>query len=97
MIKKQIKIKQSASLLKAIGHPIRVEIILCLSQNRNLTVTELCNRLSIHQPILSLHLAVLRKQNVIKVKKEGKKSIYSILDISVKQITSIIYHTRNAN
>ena len=95
MINKENKIKQSASLLKAIGHPIRVEIILCLSRNRNMTVTELCNDLSIHQPILSLHLAVLRKQNVIKVKKQGKQSIYSISDISVKQIISIIYHTRS--
>tara|TARA_Y100001968_G_C19009704_1_gene549931 strand:+ start:274 stop:567 length:294 start_codon:yes stop_codon:yes gene_type:complete len=97
MINKENKIKQSASLLKAIGHPIRVEIILCLSRNRNMTVTELCNDLSIHQPILSLHLAVLRKQNVIKVKKQGKQSIYSISDISVKQIISIIYHTRSLN
>ena len=97
MINKENKIKQSASLLKAIGHPIRVEIILCLSRNRNMTVTELCNDLSIHQPILSLHLAVLRKQNVIKVKKQGKQSIYSISDISVKQIISIIYHTRTLN
>lgn len=97
MINKENKIKQSASLLKAIGHPIRVEIILCLSRNRNMTVTELCNDLSIHQPILSLHLAVLRKRNVIKVKKQGKQSIYSISDISVKQIISIIYHTRTLN
>ena len=91
---KENRIKQSASLLKAIGHPIRVEIILCLSRSRNLTVTELSYNLSIHQPIISLHLAVLRKHNIIKVKKEGKKSIYSIIDVSVKQIINIIYHTR---
>ena len=97
MINKENKIKQTASLLKAIGHPIRVDIILCLSRHRNMTVTALCNNLDIHQPILSLHLGVLRRHNVIKVKKEGKKSIYSISDISVKQIISIIYHTRNSN
>tara|TARA_Y100000739_G_C20228747_1_gene293407 strand:- start:239 stop:532 length:294 start_codon:yes stop_codon:yes gene_type:complete len=94
MINKEYKINQTASLLKAIGHPIRVDIILCLSQNRNLTVTELCNNLNIHQPILSLHLGVLRKQRVITVKKAGKKSIYSISDNSVTQIINIIYHTR---
>tara|TARA_B100000965_G_scaffold406400_1_gene445135 strand:- start:816 stop:1109 length:294 start_codon:yes stop_codon:yes gene_type:complete len=97
MINKEIKIKQTASLLKAIGHPIRVNIMLCLSRNRNMTVTELCNNLDVQQPILSLHLGVLRKQNVIKVKKDGKKSIYSISDISTKQIISIIYHTRILN
>ncbi|MAQ69752.1 MAG: hypothetical protein CMD23_01485 [Flavobacteriales bacterium] len=97
MINKDNRITQTASLLKAIGHPIRVDIILCLSQNRNMTVTELCNTLDVPQPILSLHLGVLRKLNVLAVKKSGKRSIYSVLDISVKQIINIIYHTRISN
>ena len=86
---------ESASLLKAIGHPIRVQIIIALSQNTNMTVTELSEDLSIHQPVMSLHLAILRKQNIIKVKKEGKHSTYSIVDISVKQIVNIAYNTRD--
>ena len=97
MINKDNRITQTASLLKAIGHPIRVDIILCLSQNRNMTVTELCNTLNVPQPVLSLHLAVLRKLNVLAVKKAGKRSIYSISDISVKQIINIVYHTRILN
>ena len=88
-------IKLSASLLKAIGHPIRVQIILALANHGDMTVTELTEYLQIDQPIMSLHLAVLRKFNVIMVTKDGKKSVYSILDNSVYQVVSIIYYTRN--
>ena len=61
----------------------------------DMTVTELTEYLQIDQPIMSLHLAVLRKFNVILVTKDGKKSVYSILDNSVYQVVSIIYYTRN--
>ena len=87
-------IKLSASLLKAIGHPIRVQIILTLTNHGDMTVTELTENLQIDQPIVSLHLAVLRKSNVILATKKGKQSVYSILDCSVQQVVSIIYYTR---
>jgi len=87
-------IKLSASLLKAIGHPIRVQIILTLANHGDMTVTELTENLQIDQPIVSLHLAVLRKSNVILATKKGKQSVYSILDCSVQQVVSIIYYTR---
>ena len=87
-------IKTSAAILKAIGHPIRVQIILALANNRELTVTDLSNQLSIEQPIMSLHLSILRKHFVISVKKKGKQSLYSIHDNSVKQAVNIIYQTR---
>ncbi len=94
MENKQDSILAAAKLLKSIGHPIRVKIIIALSQNGSMTVTKISNYLSIHQPVISLHLAVLRKQNVITVKRDGKKSYYSIEDISVKQIVNIAYNSR---
>ena len=72
------RIIESAALLKAIGHPIRVQIIRVLTDYTSMTVTQLSEFLLIDQPVMSLHLAILRKYNVIKVKKDGKKSVYSI-------------------
>ena len=92
---KENRITESAALLKAIGHPIRVQIIRTLSDYSYMTVTELSEFLSIDQPIMSLHLGVLRKYDVIKVKKDGKKSVYSISHISTKQIINIAYNTTN--
>jgi len=94
---KRNRIIQTASLLKAVGHPIRVRIMLCLSNNKEMTVTNLSESLSIPQPVMSLHLGILRKKHVINVIKQGKKSLYSISDISVKQAVNIIIQTRRAD
>ena len=89
-------IKSSASLFKSIGHPIRLKIILTLADHGEMTVTALTNYLKIDQPVMSLHLAVLRKANLILVRKQGKQSVYSILDKSTQQAVKIIYYTRNS-
>ena len=89
----QNNIVKSAALLKSMGHPIRLRIIITLSNNLQMTVTELSNYLCVDQPIMSLHLAVLRKHKIIKVEKEGKQSKYSILEKSMQQIALISYYS----
>ena len=86
---------KAAALLKSIGHPIRVLIIIALSQTNSMTVNSLSHKLNIEQPVMSLHLAILRKQNIIKVKRNGKQSDYSISNISVRQLINIAYHSSN--
>ena len=86
---------KAAALLKSIGHPIRVQIMIALSQKTSMTVNSLSQQLNIDQPVMSLHLAILRKKSIIKVKRNGKQSEYSISNISVKQIINIAYHSYN--
>ena len=87
-------IHDSAALLKAVGHPIRLSIILSLQDNYALTVSDLVDLLSIDQPVMSLHLGILRNCNIINAEKVGKQSIYSISNHSIKQIVSVIYNTQ---
>ena len=86
---------KAAALLKSVGHPIRVQIMIALSQKTSMTVSSLSHQLNIDQPVMSLHLAILRKKSIIKVKRIGKQSEYSISNISVKQIINIAYHSYN--
>ena len=95
MKKNKNYIIKAAALLKSIGHPIRVQIIIALSQTTSMTVNSLSHKLNIDQPVMSLHLAILRKQNIIKVKRNGKQSDYSISNISVRQLINIAYHSSN--
>ena len=83
-----------AALLKSIGHPIRVQIIRVLTNNSSMSVSELSANLSIDQPVMSLHLAILRKHNVIKAEKKGKQSFYFLSDINIQQIVSIAYYAK---
>ena len=83
----------SSSILKSLGHPIRISIVLSLSNNSQLTVSELCDRLLVSQPVMSLHLGILREKKIISVKKRGKQSLYSIVNHSVNQIVRVIYNS----
>ena len=84
---------KSAILFKAVGHPIRIKILRVLTQYNTMTVTELSHFLSIEQPVISLHLAILRKHSILKVQKKGKQSSYSILDMSLRQAVNLVYNT----
>ena len=97
MVDKKNKVLNAASILKSIGHPIRVEIILALSQRSHMNVTELSDFLGIEQPVMSLHLSILRKKNIITSIKEGTRSVYKINNNSIKQIIRIIYYSNSNN
>ena len=76
------KFFKSATVFKAIGHPIRVQIVRALSNTQSLTVTELTNVLSIDQPVMSLHLAILRKTQIISVE-QSSRNITKILNKNI--------------
>jgi len=97
MVDKKNKVLNAASILKSIGHPIRVEIILALSQRLHMNVTELSDFLGIEQPVMSLHLSILRKKKIITSIKEGTRSVYKINNNSIKQIIRIIYYSKSNN
>ena len=85
----------TANVFKSIGHPIRIKIILILYNKREVSVSEISQLLNVDQPIVSLHLSILKKSNVLNVRREGKMSYYSIGDNSVKQAVNLIFHSRN--
>jgi len=72
------KIERTAKRLNLMTHPMRVNIIQLLLQNKGLSVTEIYEKLKILQAEASHHLTLLKDFGVIKKVREGKKSIYFI-------------------
>lgn len=66
-----------ASILKMIGHPQRLSILYTLCQKPS-SVKDLQDQLKMPQSVLSQHLGLLRRANIVKRKKEGTLAIYSI-------------------
>nr|WP_320011609.1 metalloregulator ArsR/SmtB family transcription factor [uncultured Desulfobulbus sp.] len=64
------EINTIATLLKAIAHPIRLEILCCLRKGEH-SVTELQQAIQTTDGNLSQHLSVLRNQGVICSRKEA--------------------------
>ena len=89
------KLNYTASILKALGHPIRVGIIRRIHENQILSVTEIQELLNISQPVISLHLGILKKKGIISSSKKGKQSLYFIQKKSIIQVIQILYYDTN--
>ena len=73
-------ILKTAAMLKALGHPARVEIIRLIqaSQTQSLSVTEIQRHLGITQPETSKHLVLLKNISVLSCERKNGHSYYKI-------------------
>jgi ArsR family transcriptional regulator len=73
-------IRELAQVFKLLSDETRLRILfyLALSEEGELHVTELCNRLGQSQPAVSHHLALLRVSGLIESRREGKHNFYSV-------------------
>ncbi|MCK9218630.1 MAG: metalloregulator ArsR/SmtB family transcription factor [Bacteroidales bacterium] len=72
------KLETAASKLRAIAHPMRIAIIELLTNNKQLTVTEIYERLNIEQASASHHLNILKNKGLLASKRNGKMIYYSL-------------------
>ncbi len=67
---KDEQIDALAKILKSMSHPIRLKI-LCLLQNRELSVGDIRNQVETTNANISQHLNILRAQGIIDFRKEA--------------------------
>jgi len=84
------KARKASDFLKALSHENRL-LLLCLLAERERTVTELENILSLRQPMVSQQLARLRLDQLVTTRREGKAIYYSLATDDVRSIISVIY------
>ncbi|WP_193496019.1 ArsR/SmtB family transcription factor [Nitrincola alkalisediminis] len=68
---------EAARLLKALGNDSRL-LILCYLDGKELSVSELNACLDLSQSALSQHLAVLRRDGLVKTRRESQTIYYSL-------------------
>ena len=80
---------RASDVFQALSHPLRLSICFELSTGEQ-SVSQLCN--SLHQPqhSISQHLALLRKQSVVKARKQSRQVFYQISDPQVQKVLSCI-------
>ena len=69
------KIARYFYLLKDIR---RLRILVTLSSNKEMTVTELARALHISQPLVSFHLRPLRDHGLVRMRRAGREAYYSL-------------------
>ena len=68
----------AASMMKVLGHPIRISIIELLDDASKMSVTEIFKALKIEQAIASHHLNTLKNKRVLTSERVGKNTYYSV-------------------
>ena len=84
------EIEQLSDLLKSISHPIRLKI-LCLLEEREMTVGEIRNRVQTTHANVSQHLAILRSHGIIGFRRDANFIYNKIID---ERLTELIKHLR---
>jgi ArsR family transcriptional regulator len=75
-----------ATLLKSIAHPFRLQI-LCLLQDKEMTVGEISRTITTTEANISQHLSILRNQGILGTRKEANFIYNRITD---NRVTSLI-------
>jgi ArsR family transcriptional regulator len=78
-----------AEICGGLADPNRILILYTLSHNpRN--VTELCNELTMSQPLVSRHLKVLRERGMVTTERRGTVIIYSLANTKIVEALDLL-------
>lgn len=81
---------KAVGALKVLANEDRL-LLLCQLSQGEMCVSELEERLAIHQPTLSQQLGVLRAEGVVNTRREGKNIFYSVADPAMLEILAVLY------
>ena len=79
------KVEEVSALLKSIAHPLRLKI-LCLLQDRELTVGEIRKAVQTTNANVSQHLTIMRNQGIIVTRKNANFIYNRIADEKVVEL-----------
>src|SRR6476660_5722099 len=74
-----------AETFQALGDSSRVKIVWMLTQGEH-NVGDIARELSMSQPAVSHHLRTLRNLKLVKVRREGRTSYYSLDDLHIDHL-----------
>ena len=90
-LKKMLSYAENAcALMKVLANRDRM-MILCELSQRECCVSELEEKLEIYQPTLSQQLTVLRREKLVKTRREGKQIYYSLGSKEALAVIEVLY------
>jgi ArsR family transcriptional regulator len=86
-------VNEVASLLKACGHPLRLKLLCAIEKGEEACVSELWNCLEQSQPVVSQHLAVLKRRGIVASQVQGNRRVYTIVNPFVRDLIDSLHRT----
>lgn len=89
------KLESVAFVLKTIGHPTRLAIIMLLKEEERLSVNDICEGLGgIDQSLVSHHLSNMKFKGILSSNREGRNIYYSL---RLKEVLGVIDCVENCD
>jgi ArsR family transcriptional regulator len=86
-------VSEVASLLKACGHPLRLKLLCAIERGEEACVSELWNCLEESQPVVSQHLAVLKRRGIVSSQVKGNRRVYTIVNPFIRDLVNSLHRT----
>jgi DNA-binding transcriptional ArsR family regulator len=86
-----------AQKYKAIGHPIRLKILCLIAYQEVPCVGDIWRCLDQPQPVVSQHLAILKRNGIVSSEVKKTRRIYSISDPFIKNLIDAMIAEIRAN
>ena len=80
----------ASTLLKVLANPDRL-LLLCQMTQGEYCVSDLEALTGVRQPTLSQQLTVLRDENMVATRREGKQVFYTILSTEAMAVMQVLY------
>jgi len=80
----------AATLLKALAHPVRLQILRRLAAEREVCACDLGDAFSYRQPTISEHLRVLRQAGLVTTRRDGNKVCYSSSAEAIELLAEVV-------
>ncbi|UJF20250.1 metalloregulator ArsR/SmtB family transcription factor (plasmid) [Vibrio sp. SS-MA-C1-2] len=84
------KAAQVSEQLKVMAHPERL-LVLCTLMGGEVGAGELQKTSELSQSAFSQHLSVLKKHNLVSVRKESQQVFYSLADEKIRQLIGCLH------
>lgn len=85
-------IRKGKSVVRAINHPLRHQMIALIHKNRRMMVTDIYKELKMEQSVASMHLGILRMAGFVNYEREGKYVFYFVNYKRIKEVHLHIAH-----
>jgi|DewCreStandDraft_4_1066084.scaffolds.fasta_scaffold00150_105 DNA-binding transcriptional ArsR family regulator len=90
LAKLQVSAKSASALLKALGNEHRL-MILCRLVDQERSVGELVRAVGLSQSALSQHLARLRRDGIVRTRREAQTIWYTIASPEAREVLATLY------
>jgi ArsR family transcriptional regulator, arsenate/arsenite/antimonite-responsive transcriptional repressor len=81
---------ESATLFKALGHPVRLGIALRLAEEPDTCACDFADVFGVSQPTVSQHLKVLRDAGLVRTRRQGTQICYSLEPAAVRELAGVV-------